>query len=320
MELSKANFEKELKQGIIRPLYLMYGEEKYEVQRSLEMIKKKFGTLDKGVNFLTFDKNNIDELPAFLTTVSFFGDKKLAIVKDMEFNFDVDSIIENVDDDTVVCIVEDKIDKRLVAYKKLNKVANEINFEMMKPEEVKHYIIKTLGLYGIKVDIDTAVYLETVCSNDKNTLINEFRKITSFLNTGDSLTKEIIDSICCKTLQGQVFDLIDTIVARKRKKSLEMLDEMLMQNEAVQKIAILLYNQIKNIYLIKSILEQNRNIDVASTLGLKPFIARKLIATSNNFETKELEKILYQFADYDEKTKIGKMDAKLGLKQILCKI
>ncbi|MEG0221727.1 MAG: hypothetical protein RR702_04955, partial [Clostridia bacterium] len=83
MELTKGSFEKEVKDGKLRPLYLFYGEEKYEMQRALETIKKQFGTLDKGVNFLTFDKNNIDELPAFITTVSFFGGKKLAIIKEM---------------------------------------------------------------------------------------------------------------------------------------------------------------------------------------------------------------------------------------------
>ncbi len=320
MELNKKTFETEIKQGKIRPLYLLYGEEKYEIHRSIDTLKKKFGKLDKGVNFLTFDKNNIDELQEFLTTVSFFGGRKLAIVKDMNFKFDADTIIENVDENTIVCIVEDNIDKRLTAYKKISKVGCEINFEMMKPEEVKEYIMKTLGMYGIKVDSQTAIYLETVCSNDKNTLINEFRKITSFLNQGDTLTTEVIDFICCKTLQGQVFDLIDTIVARKRKKSLEMLEEMILQNEAVQKISTLLYRQIKNIYLIKSILEQNARVNIASTLALQPFLVNKLMKISSSFEIGELEKILYAFADYDEKVKIGKMDSKLGLKQILCKI
>ncbi|MEG0221922.1 MAG: hypothetical protein RR702_05985, partial [Clostridia bacterium] len=236
------------------------------------------------------------------------------------FKFDVESVIENADLDTVVCIVENKIDKRLSDYKKLSKVAYEINFEMMRPEEIKLFIIKTLKMYGINVSVEAAMYLESVCSNDKNSLINEFRKITSFLSSGDELTIEIIDSICSKTLQGKVFELIDTIVARKRKKSLEMLEQMIIQNESVQKIALLLYKQIKNMYLIKSLLEQNNAVNISSCLGLQPFVAKKLTQTSSKFETNELEKILYQFADYDEKTKIGKMDSKLGLKQILCKI
>ena len=320
MELSKKVFESEIKDGNIRPLYLMYGEEKYELYHAIDLIKKKFGTLDKGVNFLTFDKNNIDELEEFLTTVSFFGGKKLAIVKGMNFKFDPDTIIENADENTIVCIIEDGIDKRLTAYKKISKAGCEINFEMMKPSEVKEYIIKTLKMYNINVDIQTAEYLEQVCSNDKSTLINEFRKITSFLSPGDTLTVEVIDFICCKTLQGQVFDLIDTIVARKRKKSLEMLEEIILQNEAVQKISILLYKQIKNIYLIKSILEQNAKVNIAATLALPPFLVNKLMKVANGFEIGELEKILYSFADYDEKVKIGKMDSKLGLKQILCKI
>ena len=43
-------------------IYLLYGEEKYDLEKKLSSIKKQFDKLENGVNLFYITKDNIDEL------------------------------------------------------------------------------------------------------------------------------------------------------------------------------------------------------------------------------------------------------------------
>ena len=64
-------------------IYLLYGEEKYDLNRKLESIKKGFDKLENGVNLFYITKDNIDTLKDVLTEVTFFGSHKLVIIKEL---------------------------------------------------------------------------------------------------------------------------------------------------------------------------------------------------------------------------------------------
>ena len=51
--------EKELNNGILKSIYLLYGEELFLLENSLKKIKKLFGECVKGINYITIDDTNI---------------------------------------------------------------------------------------------------------------------------------------------------------------------------------------------------------------------------------------------------------------------
>ena len=133
------------------------------------------------------------------------------------------------------------------------------------------------------------------------------------------MTKEIIDKVCSKTLNAKIFDMLDLILQREHVKGINMLEELLLQKEPIVKIYIMLYKQIKQMYLIKLLEKQgDRNID--KTLSMHPFTFKKLSYSVKKYNEKQLKQILNLFDEYDEKTKIGEMDFEIGLKKIICSI
>ena len=46
----------------LKPLYLLYGEEQYLIDTSINKIKKKFGERILGINYIMIDDTNIDNL------------------------------------------------------------------------------------------------------------------------------------------------------------------------------------------------------------------------------------------------------------------
>jgi DNA polymerase III delta subunit len=57
--LKVEDLEKELKQGKLNSLYLLYGEEKFLLENSLKKIKSLFGETLKGINYVTIDDTNL---------------------------------------------------------------------------------------------------------------------------------------------------------------------------------------------------------------------------------------------------------------------
>ena len=73
-------------------IYLLYGEEKYELNQKVEKIKKEFSNLQVGVNLFYINNENIDELPSITQGVTFFGSEKLIIIKNTNLKFDTSII------------------------------------------------------------------------------------------------------------------------------------------------------------------------------------------------------------------------------------
>lgn len=82
MQVTIENLEKELKQGKLNSIYLLYGEETFLLESCLKKIKNNFGTLVSGINYIKIDANNINLLISEIETPAFGYEKKLIIVRD----------------------------------------------------------------------------------------------------------------------------------------------------------------------------------------------------------------------------------------------
>ena len=298
-------------------IYFFYGEEKYDIEQSVQKIKKEFGNLELGINLFYIDSENVQNLGQISSGVSFFGEEKLIIMKNTKLKFDVDFIEKEKESGKTYIIIEDSVDKRTSEYKKLSKIAETKEFKFMDQKQIIAYIMKILEKCSLKIDYKTAEYMAEVCGENKANIINELNKIVLYKGSGNTVDKETIDKVCVKTLNAKIFDMLDFIVNKDHKNGILLLDELLIQKEAIVKIYIMLYKQVKQMYMIK-ILKEKRENDIATKLQIHPYVFQKLSKTSDKYRIDELKSIMKSFDKYDEATKSGEMDFEIGLKKIIC--
>lgn len=82
MLVTVENLEKELKQGNLNNIYLLYGEETFLLETCIKKIKSNFGEIISGINYIKIDANNINSLVQDIETPAFGYEKKLIIVRD----------------------------------------------------------------------------------------------------------------------------------------------------------------------------------------------------------------------------------------------
>ena len=296
-------------------IYLLYGEEKYDLELKLQKIKKEFDNLSDGINYFHITTENIDELPSILQGVTFFGTQKLIIVKDTKLKFNVE-LLKDIDQDVTVVIIEDNVDKRTSDYKNLSKIAECIEFKFMDEIKVKEYIMHILKKYNISISNEDIEYITSICGNQKANIINELNKLVIYLESENKVTREVIDKVCSKTLNAKIFDVLANIVNKKKQVAISELDELLRQKEPIVKIYIMLYKQVKQMYMIKYLKEKN-SPNIAQVLGIHPFVFKNLSKSCDAYTLTELKNIINEFDIYDEKTKNGEMDFEIGLKKII---
>ena len=76
--------EKNLKEGKLESIYLLYGEETYLLEAAVKKIKNLFGEKVVGINYITIDETNLPELIHNLDMPAFGFEKKLIIVKNSD--------------------------------------------------------------------------------------------------------------------------------------------------------------------------------------------------------------------------------------------
>lgn len=337
--LSIENLEKELKNGKLQNLYLLYGEELFLLESSLKKIKNLFGECIKGINYIHIDETNCNELIADIETPSFGYEKKLIIARNIgllkkegkrknaelaklkeKVNAYLKENIEVINSIIILVFVEEEVDSKQELYTTIDKLGVVCKFDYQKPIQIEKRIKGICNGYKVEIDDNTLRYFIEYCGTNMQDLINEIRKLIEYAGEGGKIQKEDIDKLSIKKLESVIFDLTDSLGKRQIAEALEVLKNLVYSKEPLQKILITLYNHFKKLYFVKLSLKYNK--DIIKSLNLKPnqtFLVNKYKTQAKYFEEKELRNILQNLIDLDYEYKNGKIDLQIGLESILCK-
>lgn len=329
--------EKRINQNQIDNIYLLYGKERFLLEQQLKKIKKAFGELIKGINYIIIDETNIGELIANIETPAFGYEKKLIIAKNTgifkresktrtggaskelkdKINDYLKENIDVIEQGTVIVFIEEEAEKNSI-YNTIEKIGIVCNFEEQKPFQIIKRLKVICNAYKVNVDENTLQYLIESCGTNMQDLINETRKLIEYAGENGTIKKQDIDKLCIKKIESIIFDLTDNLGQKNIQKAMEVLYNLIASKEPMQKILITLYNHFKKLYFVKIAIEYNK--DIATSLNLKPnqlFLVNKYKMQSKGFKTSELKVILQELRDLDYKYKIGLIDLNIGLESIL---
>lgn len=320
---------------------LLYGEERYLLEARLKKIKKEFGELVKGINYIQIDETNVQELISDIETPAFGYENKLIVARNtgmfkkekktakgpelamMNLSKKIaDYINENsnlINEAVELIFVEEEAEKNNL-YNAIQKNGEIVEFPLLKLPELMQNIQKICGAYKVNIDSNTARYFVENCGTNMQDLINEIRKLIEYSGEGGTITNKDIDLLCNKQIDSVIFDLTDNLGKKDIKKAIEVLNNLIYEKEPIQKILITLYNHFKKLYIVK-VAEEYRK-DLAQSMNLKPnqlFLTSKYKNQAKYFSKEEIEQIMKELTNLDANYKIGLIDIDVGLESILCR-
>lgn len=320
---------------------LLYGEETYLLETKLKKIKKDFGELIKGINFIQIDDTNIQEIIDDIETPAFGYEKKLIIAKetglfkkekknakgqDLILNKVIDKVAnyinENIDlieESVELIFVEESVEKNSL-YKVIEEHGEILEFPLLKLPALIQNIQKICAVYKVQIDNEVAKYFVETCGTSMQELINEIRKLIEYVGTNGTITSKDIDLLSIKQIDSVIFNLTDNLGKKDVAKAMNVLNNLIYEKEPIQKILIVLYNHFKKLYITK--ISEKYKKDLAKSMNLKPnqlFLTNKYKMQSRYFSEEEIRKIMEELINLDSNYKLGLIDINVGLESILCR-
>src|SRR5690606_23863735 len=109
-------------------------------------------------------------------------------------------------------------------------------------------------------------------------LENEINKVCSYLGHRITVERADIEKGVVKSLQNNVFALVDAIGEKRADKALSIFNDMILDNEPVQLIFHMIIRQLRMLILTKLYSEKGYSQgDISQKISAPPFVVKKLL-------------------------------------------
>jgi len=309
-------------------ILFFYGEDTYRSWRKIKELKEKYISASLGdTNLVVLNGKTVEypEISRQVLAFPFLAKSRLVIIENLlkegkkEVLEKVIDILNKVPASTVLVFTESgKPDKRISLFKKLSKEKTQ-EFLLLDEIEVKSWIKKETEKRGAEITPEAIARLFKYVGNDLWRLSQEIDKLTIYSRqvTGDN-----IELLVRPQIEANVFNLIDSVGAKNRDKSLRELHRLLDSGQNELYILSMIVYQFRNLLVVRDLVEQGvvSQWEIAKRAGLHPFVAGKTLAQAKNYTIDHLKTIYQLLLDFDFKIKTGQIEPKTALDLLVLKL
>ncbi len=309
--------------GRLTPVYLLVGNDSYLVRRYAELIAKKAVPENEDLNLFAFAQDcSVQQMSDSLYQISFTGERICVSVANYSFEDcpiaefkKLQSLVEQAPDRNVLVLyydVQSINTKKSDRYKKLAKSVEkgggtvcELNHKT--EGELVKMLCDGAARRRIRLDAATAKYMVAVCSNDLNILINELEKLAAFAGQDGTVTREMIDRVCVKTVEASVYDLSRHILAGRGERAFRLLDQLMEQGVSPAEIHALICSAYVDIFRVKAATAAGKQPEsIAAEFGYAPnraFVLRSAARDARGLSDRQLDRVMDQLLKADAQVK-----------------
>jgi len=319
----------DIKNGTIKKLYLIYGEEGYLVNLYKNKLTKAAIGDGDSMNLEHYQGSDTDlnEVRSFAETMPFFADRRVAVLEDTGWfakgkkasdddegeakpDRPTDDLSATFADlpDTAVCIfVEKDVDARSKFFKFIKENGHVAECKKLGEDDIGKFVASTAKSYDKMINNDNIREIIMRVGTDLNTLKNETEKIASYVGDREWINREDIDAICSETIESKIFVMCDAVAERDKKKAVQLLEDLLELRQNPMAIMALLTKHFRVLLQIKSMSKSSLDKDtMARNAGVPSFTIKKYAAQAKEFSFTELRHIIEFGVELDEDFKTGR--------------
>lgn len=247
------------------------------------MYAERIAKKSAGADPLDFNLINIkgnpdpDALSDYVDGLPVFADMKAVMVNDPEpekmdkdvFERTLD-IISNVPDTTVLVFFATGVetDEKKAKTKKFIEAVDKrgavCRLDEMQVSKIAELAVKKAAKAGIVISYDDALYLTERVNGSMTAVSEETAKLMSYVGTGGTITKEIIDTLVAKCLDTGVFELAGAINSGNRRDAFRIIDELFAEQTDPTMIMSALSSAFLDLYYAKLAKASGANPNVAA--------------------------------------------------------
>lgn len=318
-------------------ILFLFGPDTFRSKRKLQEIIKEYRLKHKsGLNFAQVEareENSFEELKKRIETASMFQETKLIVFKNaLSLPKDGQEKIKNYlkenhfaekKEVTLIFFEEGEVKKISSLYKFLiEKSFKEQEFKKLPPAKLKLLIQKEAKILKGEIEPKAIEKIIFFFGDDLWQIDQELKKLIAFKNR-EKITEKDVETLCKENLDPNIFETIEAISRKNKKKALQLLSGHLETGENALKILSTIVYQFRTLIKIKSLVENSSftywqfSYQASKILGLHPFVIKKTLPIAQNFSMEELKNIYQKLLELDYQIKTGKIDPKIGIEMFV---
>lgn len=322
----------------LKAVYLFSGDEEYLMNKAIDKLKTKYISKSmETLNYIVIDskESNFDDILNACETLPFMSDKKIVVIRDIskilengpeDLSKKIGAYVEELDDYLCLIVIDrsNNLKKTSSIYKRIKKLNGIVEFTTLKGNDLNWWIGESFKKHGKKISqtnisyfISKSTYSDYASNKTLYDLENELLKVADYTKEKE-VTKEDIDIVLIKTLDTNIFNLLNSINKRDSESALRIFNEMYISNEPIPRILYMIIRQIRLMLMYK--LYKGKGYSEKKCQGkmqISFFEFKKISAQASNFTEKNLIKSLNKILKTDIKQKTSSQDEKLALEMLI---
>ncbi|CAM4337279.1 DNA polymerase III subunit delta [Zobellia nedashkovskayae] len=303
----------DIKNGKIKPIYFLFGEEPYYIDAIASYIEKKLlAEEEKGFNqMVLYGKDvTIDDIVANAKRYPMMAERQVVIVKEAQHLVrtieDLTSYVDNPQMSTVlvVCYKYKKLDKRKKLYKSVQKAGVLFESKKLYENKVSDWIRKNLQGRGYSISHKAAILLTEYLGTDLSRISKEIEKLQLVLPKQSEITPADIEAHIGISKDYNNFELKKAIGERdvlKATRIINYFSQNPKDNPFVLTVTLLhsFFTQLLQYHG----LNDHSPKSVASALRINPYFVGEFQTAARNYPMKKVSGIISSLREMDLKGK-----------------
>ena len=318
------SLNEDLKTGQFNQIYLFYGEEAYLKRYYKERFVKAMVSEGDTMNYSYFEGKNTNPKAVIdlAETLPFFADRRLIVLENTGFlknaSPELAEYIKEIPETTSVIFIEEELDKRGKIYKAIKDKGRIVELKRQDDQTLMKWILGFVKREDKQISEATIRYFLGKVGNDMENIQRELEKLFCYCMHRTDITVADIDAICTTQIENHIFDMVDAVANKEQKKALDYYYDLLALKEPPMRILYLLTRQFRILMEVKDMEGLGfGQKDIASKVGIMPFLVGKYRAQAKAFSKKELREIVEAGVEAEEMVKTGRMGDALSVELFL---
>lgn len=312
--MTDQDFEKHIKTGEFLPVYFLYGEEPFLVERAGRQLLD--ATVDPGMK--DFNLNIYygadckgTEISDTAQTLPMFSPRRVVVVKQADklpgaTQEGLLAYISNPCPETSLIFLAGKPDMRRKFFAELKKQKGCVEFKKLYENRLSPFINSEAASHGKKIESAGADLLGFLVGNNLQALASQIEKAATYVGDKPNITVDDIRAIVSSSKEFSVFELARYIGEKNLPKGLATLEMMLQNGDEAPMILGGLASHFRRIWRIRELIDQKMpSAEIGKQLKINSFFLGEQVNQAKKHSVAELRRLMEKIYQADISVKSG---------------
>jgi len=323
--LNRRELKKSVSEGSIEPVYLFHGNQIELIEDSIGLIKKALFGAGSEPSYSVFygDDCTAEEVVQTCATAPMFSDKRLCVLKAAE-KLDsaalgiLEAYFESPAPSTCLVVVWSGGKPKF----KLSKVSSVavVDFSL-KGGEIIESVLRLAETLGVTLTAQAARLMTSLVGEDLQVIKNELSKLALFAGDGEEITSDIVEEFVTKSQYDDIFELINSVSTRDKKRALKVLTHLQARREEPLMVLGMLAWRFRLLWRAKELIQSGATQnEIIKRLGVSPGALKYIRGQEKGFSVDDFLRINEVLSEGDRLLKSSTIPPSFTLTKIVLEL